>query len=176
LDRTPQVRADDRYRARVAGGSACDADGELRQVCGNVERNDADGLADGLLEQGSVVPGRGRLVVVAGCVEPDDGVVVDDAAGLVFGDFDEPDADLGAQVFLRVAGQAGELAGQVDGEPAPQLRGEGVEQDVAGVVVAVRSRGLAEPRVIGLVTAGAGDVAAVRAAPLAGVAAGPAGQ
>jgi hypothetical protein len=51
--------------------------------------------------------------------EPDDGVVVDHAAGLVFRDLDEPDLDLGAEGFLGDPGQAGELAGQVDDEPAP---------------------------------------------------------
>ena len=107
-----------------------------------------------------------RLAVLAGRVQADDGVVVDDAAGLVFGDLDEPDPDLRAQLLLGDPGQAGQLAGQVDGEPAPQFRGEGVEQDVPGVVVAVRAHRLAEPRIVGMVGAGAGDVAAVGAAAL----------
>jgi hypothetical protein len=33
-------------------------------------------------------------VAVTRSIEPDDGVVVDDAAVLVFGDLDEPDPDL----------------------------------------------------------------------------------
>jgi hypothetical protein len=49
-------------------------------------------------------------VVGAGCVEPDDSVVVDDAADLVFGDLDEPGTDLVAQGLLGEADQAGELA------------------------------------------------------------------
>ena len=50
------------------------------------------GGGDGVAQQGGVEPGRGWLVGVAGCVEADDGVVVDDAACLVFGDFDVADA------------------------------------------------------------------------------------
>jgi len=113
-------------------------------------------------------------VVRARRVEPDDGVVVDHAAGLVFGDLDEPDADLGAQGFLSDASEAGELAGQVDDEPAPQVRAAGVKQDVAGVVVAVRAQSLAEPWVIIGMGARAGDVAAMGAAALAGVTTGTA--
>jgi hypothetical protein len=63
------------------------------------------------------------LAIVAGRVEPDDGVVVDDAAGLVLGDLDEPDPDISAQLLLGDSGQAGEVAGQVDDEPSPQVRG-----------------------------------------------------
>src|SRR6266498_3718651 len=119
--------------------------------------------------------GRGRLVVVAGCVEPDDGVVVDDAAGLVFGDFDEPDSDLGAQVLVRDSGQAGELAGQVDGEPAPQLGGGGGEGgeharmpgDGLGDALAAGQAGTDDLLGVLLVDAGAG-----RADVLAAVAAG----
>ena len=55
-------------------------------------------------------------------------------------------------------------------------RGKRVEQDVPGVVVAIRAHGGAQPRVVLLVAAGAGQVAAVRATPLVRVAAGTAGQ
>jgi hypothetical protein len=96
---------------------------------------------------------------------------VDDAAVLVFGDLDEPDPDLAAQLALGDSGQAGELARQVDGEPAPQLGGERVEQHVPGVVIAIRAHRRAQPRVLVVVMTGAGQVAAVRAAPLVGVAA-----
>ena len=62
---------------------------------------DADGgggLVDGVAQQvGGVPDGRG-LVVLAGGVQADHGVEVDDAACLVLGDLDEPDADLGAQL------------------------------------------------------------------------------
>ena len=53
-------------------------------------------------------------------VEPDDRVVVDDAAVLVFGDLDEPDPDLAAQLPLGDPGQAGQPTRQVDDKPAPQ--------------------------------------------------------
>jgi hypothetical protein len=101
---------------------------------------------------------------------------MDDAAVLVLGDLDEPDPHLAAQLALGDPGKAGELTGQVDGEPAPQLRGKRVEQDVPGVVIAIRAHRGAQPRVILAVVAGAGQVAAVRTAPLVGVAAGTASQ
>ena len=134
------------------------------------------GQADGVAQRlGGDAGGRG-LVVLAGGVQADDGVEVDDAACLVLSDLDEPDADQGAQVFLGDAQAAGELAGQVGGEPAPQVGRAGVEQHRGLVVVAVAAHGLAEPGV-GLEVAGrAGDVAAVRAAAGLGVAAGTAGQ
>jgi hypothetical protein len=117
--------------------------------------------------------GRG-LVVLAGCVQADHGVEVDDAACLVLGDLDEPDAELAVQRRLGDPGQPGQTAGQVGGEPAPQVGRAGVEQHRGLVVVAVAAHGLAEP---GLdVPGGAGDVPAVRAAPGPGVAAGAAGQ
>ena len=54
--------------------------------------------------------------------------------------------------------------------------GKRVEQHVPGVVVAIRAHGGAQPRVILAVNMRAGQVAAMRAAPLVGVAAGAAGQ
>jgi hypothetical protein len=59
-------------------------------------------------------------VVVAGGVEADDGVEVDHSPGLVFSDFDVANAGQGAEPLLGEAGEAGEVAGQVGGEPAPQ--------------------------------------------------------
>jgi len=151
-----------------------------RGVCSNdrgrVVGDDRGGLADGLGQQRSCVPGWWWLAVRAGCVQADDRVVVDDAAGLVLGDFDEPDPHLLAQLLLGDAGQAGQLAGQVDGESAPQFRGAGIEQDVPGVVVAIRAHRLSEARVVDAVGARAGDVAAVRAASLMGITARPTGQ
>ena len=124
----------------------------------------------------AVYPNGGRLVVVAGRVEADHRVEVDDAACLVFGDLDEPDAQVGMQGLLRDPGQAGYVAGQVGDEPAPQLTRVRIEQHGGLVVVAVAARRLPEPG-IGVHVAGrAGDVAAVRAAPRAGVTARTAGQ
>ena len=107
-------------------------------------------------------PAGGGWWSVGGGVEADDGVVVDDAAGLVFGDLDEPDPHQLVQLLAGQPGQAGQLAGDGDGEPAPQLGGQGVEQDVPGVVVAVGAQRLAQQRVSRRVGAAAGDVAAVR--------------
>ncbi len=98
-------------------------------------------------------------------------MVVNDATVLVFGDLDEPDPHLAAQLPLGDPGQAGELARQVDSEPAPQFRGEGVEQDVPGVVVAIRTQRRAQPKIVVAVVTRAGQVTAVRAALLVGVAA-----
>ena len=52
---------------------------------------------------------------------------VDDAAGLVFGYLDIADPGQGAEPFLGDAQAAGELAGQVDDEPAPQVSCVGIE-------------------------------------------------
>ena len=101
---------------------------------------------------------------------------VDDAACLVFGDLDVPDAQRRAEFFEADAREAGELAGQVGGEPAPQVTRAGVEQHGGLVVVAVAAHRPAEPGIVFDVPGRAGDVAAVRAAPGLGVAAGSAGQ
>ena len=93
------------------------------------ESDGPGGLGDGVAEQGGAVAGGWWLVARAGGVEADDGVEVDDAAGLVFGDFDVADTQDGPQCFLGYACVVGELAGQVGGEPAPQVSGVGVEQD-----------------------------------------------
>ena len=68
----------------------------------------------------AVMPGGGGLIVLAGGVEADHGVEVDDAAGLVLRHLDEPQPHQGAQVFLGDAEQAGQAAGHIGGEPAPQ--------------------------------------------------------
>jgi hypothetical protein len=110
-------------------------------------------------------------VTVSRSIEPDDRVVVDDAAVLVFGDLDEPDPHLAAQLPLGDPGEAGQRARQVDGEPAPQLGGERVEQHVPGVVIALRAQWRAQPRVVVVVMTGAREIATVRTTPLVGVAA-----
>ena len=117
--------------------------------------------------------GRGR-VVVAGGVQADHGVEVDDAAGLVLGHLDIADPDQGAEPFLGDAQAAGQMAGQVGGEPAPQVPRPGVEQHGGVIVVAVAAHRLPEPGIVLDVAGRAGDVAAVRAAARAGVAAGTA--
>jgi hypothetical protein len=58
-----------------------------------------------LLEQLGGVTRRRGLVTVTRSVQADDRVVVDGAAVLVFGDLDEPDPDLAAQLALGDPGQ-----------------------------------------------------------------------
>jgi len=103
-------------------------------------------------------------------------VEVDDAAGLVFGHLDVADPDQGAEPFLCDAEAAGQVAGRVGGEPAPQVPGPGVEQHGGGVVIAVTAHRLAEPGVVLDVPGRAGDVPAMRAATGLGVTARAAGQ
>src|SRR5215468_4026764 len=146
----------------------CSGDG------GRVVTDDGGGLSDRIRKHGCGVAGGWRLAVSGRAVEADDRVIVDDAAGLVLGHLDESHTSLGAELLLRDPGQPGKLAGQVDGEPAPQFWGKRVEQDVPGVVVAVRAHRPTEPRIFRLVGARAGDVTAVRATALVCVAAGPA--
>src|SRR5262249_32467546 len=111
-----------------------------------------------------------------GGIQADDGVEVDHSPDLVFGDLDVPYAGQGAQPLLGEAGEPGQVAGQVGGEPAPQDPGMDVEQDGGLVVVAVRAQSPAQPGITFAVADGAGDVAAVRAAAHLVVAAGAAGQ
>ena len=92
------------------------------------QRGGSGGQADGVAQQVSGVGGGRGLVALAGCVEADDGVEVDDAACLVFGDLDEPDAELAAQHLLGDPGQPGQAAGQVGDKPAPQVGRVRVEQ------------------------------------------------
>ena len=99
---------------------------------------------------------------------------VDDAARLVLSDLDEPDGKLAAALLLGHARQAAQVARQVGGEPPPQRGGVQVEQHRGLVVVAVGAHRAAEPGVIVGVPDRAGDVAAVRAGPLAGITAGTA--
>ena len=90
---------------------------------GAVRLGDADGGgsgADGIAQHGGVDAGRRGLVVLAGGVQADHGVEVDHAASLVFGHLDVADPDQGAQLLLGDAQAAGQVAGQVGGEPAPQ--------------------------------------------------------
>ena len=120
-ENTRQVRADNRNGARVVGASRLEV--EPGQVGGGVDGHGGGSTADSVAQQGGGVAGRRGLVVLASCVEPDDGVVVDQATTLVFGDFDEPDADLITEGFLGEADEPGQLAGQVDGEPARHRSG-----------------------------------------------------
>ncbi|GAA3952647.1 hypothetical protein GCM10023085_38940 [Actinomadura viridis] len=98
-----------------------------------------------------------------GSVESDDGVEVDDAAPLVFGDFGEGDGEGVAELAEGEAGGFGDASSQGHGEASPQLRREGVEEDGAGVVVAVGAQWLPEAPVLRRVPDGARHRPAVRA-------------
>src|SRR5690606_5225380 len=110
---------------------------------------------------------RGWLVGVA-AVQADDGVEVDDAAGLVLGDFGEGDADLPVERRVGHPGGGGEVAAQVGGEAAPQLSGVGVPQHVADVVVGVGVERLADALVVAAMAFEAGRASAARVADAAG--------
>ena len=105
---------------------------------------------------------RGR-VAVAGPVEADEGVEVDDAAALELGHLREADRHVLAQLGARDAEPVGEAAAQGDGEAAPQLGGVPVERDLPGVVVAVRAQRCAEVGVVVAMDTGAAFGPAVRA-------------
>jgi hypothetical protein len=87
-------------------------------------------------------------------------VEVDDPAALVFGDLGVGQPRLGGECLAGKPGPA-----QGDGEAPPQFGGAGVEQDRAGVVVAVRAQRFAELVVISGVLLGAGHEDAVRTGP-----------
>jgi hypothetical protein len=159
-------------------GALRGAEGQRERLAAVLDRqgDERGGLADGLAQQRGVIRGGRGLVTLPYGVQADHGVEVDDAAGLVLGDLDEPDAHPAAQGLLGDPGQAGQAAEQVGDEPAPRVTCVRVEQHRGFVVVAVGAHGLTQAG-IGLdVAGGAGDVAAVRAAAGLGVAAGSAGQ
>ena len=128
--------------------------------CGGSPHPDGTGgLADGVGQQAEGSPGRRGGGRSRGAVGADDGVKVDDAAPLVLSDLGVGETGLGGE---RLAGQpspAGQGPAECDGEPAPQLGGVGVEQNRAGVVVAVGAQRLAEPVIVagGFLVAGQAD-------------------
>src|SRR5262249_41436233 len=119
------------------------------------------GLVDGGGEQGDGGPGGRSSSGPGGAVEPDDGVEVDDAAPLVFSDLGEGDAELGGKRFVGEPGLAGKGAAQGDGESAPQFGRGGVEQDRAGVVVAIGAQWLSEAGIVAGVPVWAGHPVAM---------------
>jgi hypothetical protein len=137
---------------------------------------DGGGLADGIAEQISGVPGGRRLVVLAGSIEADHGVEMDNAACLVLRDLDVPDTHCRAQLLAGDSGDPGQVTRQVSGEPAPQVTRVSVEHHSGGVVVAVTAHRLTEPGIIVHMPSRAGDITAMRAAAGVGVAAGTAWQ
>jgi len=84
-------------------------------------------------------------------------------APLIFSDLGEGDADPSGECLADEPVLAGEGAAQGNGEPAPQFGRGAVEQDRAGVVVAVRAQGFPEPGVVAVVPFGTGQAVAVRA-------------
>ena len=134
----------------------------------------AGGLVDGVGEQGVGGPGGRDGGWPGGAVEADDRVEMDDSAALVLGDLGVGKPRLCRERLAGEPGPTGEGPAQGDGESAPQLGGAGVEQDRAGVVVAVRAQRFAELVVVSGVLLRAGDANAMRADP--GVPAWMAGQ
>src|SRR5262249_33864601 len=69
--------------------------------------------------------------------------------------------DLGAKCLVGEPGLSGEGAAQGYGEPAPQLRRIGIEQDRAGVVVAIGAQRLSKPGIVAAVPLGTGQPVAM---------------
>src|SRR5262249_40131109 len=105
---TPQGRINGRRRRRVAEGRWESPQDGLSQQGGCLAGNDSGGLADGLRQQVGGVLARRRLAVIAGAVQADNCVVVDDATDLVLSNLDEPDPHLLAQLLLGNPEQAGQ--------------------------------------------------------------------
>jgi hypothetical protein len=91
------------------------------------------------------------------------GLLIPDAAALIFGDLGVGDPDLGGEGLAGEPGLTGQGPAQGDGEAAPQFGGACVEQHRPGVVVAVRTDQPAEPVVLPGVFLRAGQADAVRA-------------
>ena len=132
---------------------------------GSAHLNGAGGLADGVGQRAEGSPGRRSGRWPGGAVEADDGVKVDNAAPLVFGDLGVGETCLGGERLAGEPSPAGQGPAECDGEAAPQLGGVGVEQDRAGVVVAVGAQRLAEPVIVAGVFLVAGQTDAVGAGP-----------
>src|SRR5215470_15714904 len=82
---------------------------------------------------------------------------------MVFGDLGKGDPQLRGQGLVRHPCLARESTPQGDGEAPPELGGAGVEQDRAGVVIAVRAQRLTEPGIVAGVAVWTGHASAVRA-------------
>ena len=109
----------------VGLGAEAEPDARAAGAGRGVDADSAGGQRDGVAQDGGGVPGRGQGVAVAGGVEADHGVEVDDAACLVFGDLDVADAQVGAQPLAGDPGEPGQVPGQVGGEPLEQRRPRG---------------------------------------------------
>src|SRR5262249_20155203 len=118
-------------------------------------------LADGGGEQGDGGPGRGSGGGAGRGVEGGDGGGGGGAAPLGFGDPGGGNAGLGGGRLVGQAGLAGGGPAQGEGGPSPQVGRGGVEQDRAGVVVAVRAQRLSEPRIVAGVPVRAGQAVAM---------------
>ncbi len=112
-----------------------------------VDAGAVGGCADGVVEEVCGGPGGWGAGGSGGSVDADDGVEVDLAALLVFGDLGVGERGLVAQGALGQSGGLGDLAAQVSGEAGPQRGGVRVPQHRAGVVVPLRVQRGAEERV-----------------------------
>ena len=104
---------------------------------GPVGRRDGEphvrgGVSDRVGQLGRVDIEVWWLVVLAGPVEADEGVEVDDAASLEFRDLHKRHPTAPGELGSGQARLSGEGAAQGDGEAAPQFGGVPVERDVRG--------------------------------------------
>ena len=146
------------FGSQLASRAAVDGLGvellpEAQHQVGSVGHLDGEphvrgGLADRLSQPGRINIELWRLVVLAGTVEADQCVEVDDAAALELRDLDKRHPAPPGELGCGQPGNPGQRAADGDGEPAPQLGGVPVERDMPGVVVAVRADRLAESRVV----------------------------
>jgi hypothetical protein len=86
---------------------------------GRGDPDGAGGLVNGGSKQSEGGPGGRGVGWPGGAVEPDDGVEVDDAAALVFGDLGVGDPQLCGEGLAGEPGLTGESAPQGDTEAAP---------------------------------------------------------
>jgi hypothetical protein len=148
-----QVRGDLGVGHVAGGGDQADVElAAARQGAGRESRRggsrDADGaggLVDGGGEQGDGDPGGRGVGWPGGAVEADDGVEVDDAAALVFGDLGVGDPELRGEGLAGEPGLTGQRPPQGDGEPeaggsgARERRGDdhqgnGINGEMTGTV------------------------------------------
>ncbi len=111
------------------------------------------GGADGVVEELGGGPSGRFACGAGGAVEADDGMEMDLAAFLVFGDLGVGEGGVVPQGPLREPGGLGDLSTKVGGEACPQGRGVRVPQDRARVVVVLGvERGAEQP--VGVVVPG----------------------
>lgn len=123
----------------------------------------AGGIADRVGEQVDSRPGRGLGVGPVWAIDPYDGMEVQGAALLEFGDLPVRDACVVGEFAAGKSGAGGDLAAQASGEALPQVACVVVEEDGARVVVRRRVERCTEGGVVGMVAGAAAADALVGA-------------